>query len=94
MELFLFTLNKLGKCYIYRKKYENILLMGDYNVDVKETNMKVFYNQHKLKALDEEPICFKNFGNSSCTDLFLTNSSKSFENASIWRQVCQISISS
>ena len=27
---------------IYSKKYENILLMGDYNVDVKEKNMKVF----------------------------------------------------
>ena len=64
---------------IYSKKYENILLMGDYNVDVKETNMKVFCNQHKFKALNEEPTCFKNFNNPSCIDLFLTNSSKSFE---------------
>ena len=35
--------------------------MGDYNVDVKETNMKVFCNQHKFKAVNEEPTCFKNF---------------------------------
>ena len=28
--------------------------MGDYNVDVKETNMEDFCNQHKLKALNEE----------------------------------------
>ena len=33
--------------------------MGDYNVDVKKTNMKVFYNQHKLKALNEEPTGFQ-----------------------------------
>ena len=60
----------------YSKKYEHILLMGNYNVDVKETNMKVFYNQHRLKALNEEPVCFKNFNNPSCIDLFLTNGSK------------------
>ena len=64
---------------VYSKKYENILLMGDFNVDVKETNMKVFCNQHKLKALNEERTCFKNFNNHSYIDLFLTNSSKSFE---------------
>ena len=28
--------------------------MGDYNIDVKETNIRVFYSQHKLKALNEE----------------------------------------
>ena len=53
--------------------------MGDYNVDVKETNMNVFCNQHKLKALNEEPTSFNNVDNPSSTDLFLTNSSKSFE---------------
>ena len=61
------------------KKYETILLIGDYNVDVKETNMKVFCNQHKLKAVNEESTCFKNFNKPSCIELFLTNSSKSFE---------------
>ena len=47
------------------KKNENILLMDDYNVDVKETNMKIFCNQHKLKALNEKPTCIKNFNNPS-----------------------------
>ena len=61
------------------KKNENILLMDDYNVDVKETNMKIFCNQHKLKALNEKPTCIKNFNNPSWIDLFLTNSSMSFE---------------
>ena len=37
----------------YSKKYENVLLMGDYNVDIKETNVTVFCNQHKLKAPNE-----------------------------------------
>ena len=30
-------------------------------------------------ALNEEPACSNNFDNPSCIDLFLTNSSKSFE---------------
>ena len=41
--------------------------------------MKVFCNQHKLKAMDEDPTSFKNFDNLLCIDLFLKNSSKSFE---------------
>ena len=61
------------------KKHEHILLIGNYNVVVKETNMKVFCNQPKLQAPNEEPTCFKNFNSLSCIDLFHTNSSKSFE---------------
>ena len=61
------------------KKYENVLLMCGYNVDVKKTNMKAFCKQNKLNALNEEPTYFKNFYYPSCIDLFLTNSSESFE---------------
>ena len=40
--MFVTTLKKNRKpLAIYTKKYENILLMGDYNLVVKETNMKV-----------------------------------------------------
>ena len=39
--------------------------MGDYNVHVKEANMKVSSNQHRFKALNEGPTCFKNFNNPS-----------------------------
>ena len=53
--------------------------MADYNVDEIETNMKVFCTQHKLEALNKEPTCLKKFNNPSCIDLYLTNSSKSFE---------------
>ena len=53
--------------------------MDDYNVDGKEINVKVSSNQHLLKALKEKPTCFNNFNNPSCIDIFLTNSSKSFE---------------
>ena len=56
----------------YSKKYEKILLMGDFKIELKEPNMKAFCNQYKLKALNEEPTCFKNYTNQSCIDLYLT----------------------
>ena len=63
----------------YCKKYENILIMGDFNVDVKEVSLHLFCNQYKLKSLNKDPTCYKNIYNPSCIDLFLTNSAKSFE---------------
>ena len=63
----------------YSKKYEKILLMGDFNVAFTEANMAVFCNEYKLKALNKEPTCFKNYMSPSCIDFFLTNCPKRFE---------------
>ena len=57
----------------YSKKYVKVLLMGDFNIKLKEANMKTFCNQYKLKALNEEPTYFKNYTNPSCIDLYPTN---------------------
>ena len=35
--------------------------MGDFNIEPDATNMNAFCNQHKLKALNKEPTCFKKF---------------------------------
>ena len=61
----------------YSKKYEKI--MGDFNIELKEANMTTFSNQYKLKVLNGEPTCFKNYANQSCIDLYLTNGPKSFQ---------------
>ena len=61
----------------YYEKYENILIMGDFNVDVKEVSLHLFCNQYKLKSLNKDPTCYKNIDNPSCIDLLLTNSAKS-----------------
>ena len=63
----------------YCKKYENILIMGDFNVDVKEVSLHLFCNKYKFKSLNKDPTCYKNIDNPSCIDLLLTNSAKSFE---------------
>ena len=53
--------------------------MGDFNVAFAEANMATFWNDHKLKDLNKEPTCFKNYMSPSCMDLYLTNCPKSFE---------------
>ena len=53
-------LGEIGKALdTYSRKYENTLLIGDFNVEPNEANMKAFCNQYKLKSLNKEPTCFK-----------------------------------
>ena len=63
----------------YSRKYDKTFLMGDFNVVFTEANMTAFCNEYKLKALNKEPTCFKNYMSPSCIDLYLTNCPKSFE---------------
>ena len=52
--------------------------MGGFNVAFTEANMAAFCNEYKLKALNKEPSCFKNYMSPSCMDLYLINCPKSF----------------
>ena len=56
----------------YSRKYENTLLIGDFNVEPNEANIKVFCNQYKLKSLDKQPTCFKNVNEPFCIVFFPT----------------------
>ena len=60
----------------YCNKYENILITGDFNVDVKEVSLYLFCNQYKLKSLKKDTTCYKNIDNSSYIDLLLPNFAK------------------
>ena len=73
-------LDQIGKGLdTYSRKYKNTLLIGDFNVEPNEANLKIFCNQYKLNSLNKEPTCVKNVNKPSCIDLFLTNNSKCFE---------------
>ena len=60
--------------------YDNIILLGDFNVEPKEAKMSEFLNIYSLKNLVSQKTCFKNPGNPSCIDLISTNCSRSFQN--------------
>ena len=46
------------------------LIIGDFNVEPNEANMKAFCSQYKLKSLNKEATCFKNVNKPSCIDFF------------------------
>ena len=58
---------------IYADKLIKFLLMGGFNVDIKEENMNIFFNMHK------EFSCYENFPKLSCRDIFLNNSEETLK---------------
>ena len=59
--------------------YEKILIAGDFNIDTEEEVLEEFLFEQNFKNLVKQPTCYKNVENPSCIDLFLTNSSLSFQ---------------
>ena len=75
-------LDNLGKCLDkYISKYENLLVIGDFNSEIKEIRMSEFCDIYDLQNLIKDPTCYKTLTNPSCIDVMLTNKSKSFQNS-------------
>ena len=64
---------------IYSSKYEYIIVIGDFNVEVNDKFMSNFCESYNLSSLIKESTCYKNPGNPSSIDLILTNSPRSFQ---------------
>ena len=60
--------------------YERFLLAGDFSVEEEESCLKEFSFEYNAKILAKENMYFKSIDNSSCIDLFLTNSYQNFQN--------------
>ena len=57
---------------LYSAKYENIILIRDFNLSTEESHMETFGESCELKNLIKVPTCYKNPQNPSCIDLILT----------------------
>ena len=64
----------------YRPKYENIILLGDFNTKETEQVMEDFIFEQDLTNLVKFPTCYKNVNNPSSIDLILTNKPNCFQN--------------
>ena len=62
----------------YLDSYENITLLGDFNMTSKNKNLQHFTDTFSLEHLINEPTCFK--GSPSCIDLIITNRKSYFKN--------------
>lgn len=77
--VYMYHLNKGLDIYL---KHNNLLMLGDFNSELKYSCLNKFSNVSNLKNLNEEPTCFKDRNNPSCMDLFLTNNRRYFQNTS------------
>ena len=62
-------------------RFDNILIIGDFNSTMFDMSMKDFCELYDLENLIKESTCFKNANNPSSIDVLLTNSANSFENS-------------
>ena len=67
----------------FSAKYENIILLGDFNVCVDDETMRNFCNSYSLNSFIKQPTCFKNPKNPSCIDLILTKKPRSFQSTCV-----------
>ena len=58
---------------VFQKRYENFIILGDFNSEIDEDAIKDFCVIYNFKSLINHPTCFKNPENPSCIDLILTN---------------------
>ena len=65
----------------YLGSYENITLLGDFNMTPEDKNLQNFTDTFSLENLINEPTCFK--GNPRCIDLILTNRKWYFKNTCV-----------
>ena len=63
-------------------EYENVMLIGDFNLTVEKKNLEVFMNAYDLECLIKKPTCFQSTS-PSCIDLILTNKKEFFKNSKV-----------
>ena len=71
--------NNLDK---HMEKYDNFLLIGDFNSTMQEEKMKDFCQLYDLSNLITQPTCYKNPSNPTSIDVILTNRVGSFQDSS------------
>ena len=64
---------------LYLANYENFLIVGDFNLDEKSSNLKDFMNSFNLENIVKEPTCFKS-DSPTCIDLILTSDTSRLTN--------------
>ena len=64
-------------CDIYSDIYDNILLLGDFNMEPSDKEMSPLLESQNLHSMIKTPTCFKS-PQGRCIDLMLTNKKHSF----------------
>ena len=77
-------MGSIGKAFdLLSSKYENFLIIGDFNAQASDTSVKHFCDIYSSQDLIKEPTCYKNPNNPKCIDLMLTSRQRSFQNSCV-----------
>ena len=63
--------------------YKKNVILGDFNVGIKEQHMKAFCDNYNLTSLLKQPTYCKNPNNPRCINLILYNTPRSFQSTSV-----------
>ena len=64
-------------------KYDNIILMCDFEAEPTVTVLSDFCEIYNLKNIVKDKTCFNNPNKTTCIDLIITNEPKSFQNSKV-----------
>ena len=67
----------------YSKKYENYVVIGDFNVSTSDSSMKEFCSLNRFKILTNKSTCYKNSKKPACIDLIRTNQPTLFQHSTV-----------
>ena len=67
----------------HSSSYNNIIILGDFNVGVEEPHMKKFCENYSLQNLIKQPTSYKNPSRPTCIDLILTKVPRSFQSTCV-----------
>ena len=67
------------KLNIYSTSYDNFIILGDFNFEMEEQQIKDFCDSFSLKSLIRQPTCYKSPSNPTCIYLILSNARQKFQ---------------
>ena len=68
---------------MYSTSYGNFVILGDFNIEMEEQQIKGFCDNCSLKSLIRQPICYKSPSNPTCIDLILTIAPQKFQSTCV-----------
>ena len=68
----------------YSSKFENFIVLGDFNTEMTNSHMEEFCSVYNFKSLIKDPTCFKNTEKPTTIDHILTNHPRCFRHSGVY----------
>ena len=68
---------------LYSSRYDKILILGNFNVEIEAANMKSFCENYNLKSLTKQQTCYQNPNKPTRIDLILANVPPMFQSTCV-----------